>query len=51
MVTADLTLLRQREDLLNARIATTQDPFLRDNLLKDLEKIVAQIQSLSSPAA
>lgn len=51
MVTADLTLLRQRKELLNARIATTQDPFLRDNLLSDLEKIEAQIRSLSNPAA
>lgn len=51
MVTADLTLLRQREELLNARIATTQDPFLRENLISDLEKIVNQIHSLSTPAA
>ena len=31
-MTADLGLLRQREQLLSARIASTEDPFLRDNL-------------------
>jgi hypothetical protein len=50
-MTADLVLLRQREQLLSARIAATQDPYLRENLVSDLQQITAQIQALSNPAA
>ncbi len=50
-MTDDLTLLRQREKLLSARIQGTDDPYLRDNLESDLAKILAQIEALSHPAA
>ena len=50
-MTADLVLLRQREQLLSARIASTEDPFLRDNLESDRQKILAQIEALSNSAA
>ncbi len=50
-MTADLVLLRQREQLLSARIASTEDPSLRDNLESDRQKILAQIESLSNTAA
>jgi hypothetical protein len=51
MMTADLGILRQREQLLSARIAGTEDPFLRDNLESDRQKILAQIEALSNSAA
>jgi hypothetical protein len=51
MMTADLGVLRQREQLLSARIATTEDPNLRENLVSDLQKIAAQIAALSDSAA
>ncbi|MFN8183582.1 MAG: hypothetical protein U0R23_04075 [Candidatus Nanopelagicales bacterium] len=50
-MTADLGLLRQREQLLVARIAATDDPFLRENLQSDLQKIVAQIDAVANSAA
>jgi hypothetical protein len=40
-----------RQNLLTARIATTRDPFLRDNLSRDLSHILARIEELKSPAA
>lgn len=50
-MTADLDVLRRRQELLSERIANTQDPFLRDNLSADLVKIVAQIETLRESAA
>jgi hypothetical protein len=50
-MTSDIVLLRKREKLLLARIAVTQDPFLRDNLAADLEAVVGRIQALSESAA
>ncbi len=50
-MTADLNLLRRREELLTARIESTQDPFLRDNLVGDLHQVVARISALLESAA
>lgn len=50
-MTADLVLLRERAELLSARIANTDDPYLKDNLSSDLDKIQAQIEALQSSAA
>ncbi len=50
-MSADLSLLRKREELLTARIQTTQDPFLRENLIGDLYQVVARINSLLESAA
>ncbi len=50
-MTADLLLLQQRQELLCARIASTTDPYLRENLESDLRAINDRIASLSSPAA
>ena len=50
-MTADLNLLRKREELLAARIESTQDPFLRDNLVRDLQNVSAHISSLLESAA
>ena len=50
-MTADLVLLRQREQLLSARIASTEDPFLRVNLESERQKILAQIEALCNSAA
>lgn len=50
-MSADLTLLRRREELLMARIETTQDPFLRENLLGDLRVVTARINALTEAAA
>ena len=50
-MTADMNVLRRRQELLSARIANTQDPFLRDNLSDDLAQIVAQIETLRDSAA
>ncbi len=50
-MTADLGLLREREQLLVARIAATEDPFLRENLQSDLRMILAQIDAVTNSAA
>jgi hypothetical protein len=50
-MTADLDLLRKREALLAERIANTDDPFLRDNLVADLNSVTARIRSLAESAA
>lgn len=50
-MTADLMLLQQRQELLCARIATTTDPSLRENLQSDLRAILERIEALSSPVA
>jgi hypothetical protein len=50
-MTADLDLLRKREALLSARIQTTQDPFLRENLNADLHNVVRRITALLESAA
>ncbi len=50
-MTADLGILTQRAQLLSARIENTVDPELRDNLMSDREKILAQIESLQESAA
>lgn len=50
-MTADLNLLRKREALLVARIESTQDPFLRENLYGDLHQVVARISALLENAA
>lgn len=50
-MTADLNLLRKREELLAERIENTQDPFLRDNLVGDLNQVVARITALLESAA
>jgi hypothetical protein len=50
-MTADLDLLRKREALLTARIQTTEDPFLRENLYSDLHHVVRRIATLLETAA
>lgn len=50
-MTADLSVLNQRAELLTARIENTQDPYLRDNLVADRDNILAQIESLRESAA
>lgn len=50
-MTADIALLTKRQHLLTARIASTRDPFLRDNLSRDLSHIVAQIEAVKGSAA
>jgi hypothetical protein len=50
-MSADLNLLRRREEMLTARIESTQDPFLRDNLVGDLQQVVARISALMEAAA
>jgi hypothetical protein len=50
-MTADLEVLRKREALLSERIANTDDPFLRDNLVADLNNVTARIQALIEAAA
>jgi hypothetical protein len=50
-MTADIELLRKREALLAERIASTDDPFLRDNLVSDLNSITARIRALIESAA
>lgn len=50
-MSADLNLLRRREELLMARIQSTQDPFLRDNLMGDLHQVTARISALMEAAA
>lgn len=50
-MSADITLLTKRQQLLAARIASTRDPFLRDNLSRDLSHIMAQIEAVKGSAA
>lgn len=50
-MTADLDLLRKREELLTERIAHTDDPFLRDNLVADLDSVTARIRAIIESAA
>ena len=50
-MTADLDLLRKREALLTERIANTDDPFLRENLISDLNSVTARIRTLVESAA
>ncbi len=50
-MSADLNLLRKRETLLMSRIETTEDPFLRENLLGDLRVVTARINDLTEAAA
>ena len=50
-MTADLSLLPKRQHLLTTRIAHTRDPFLRDNLSRDLNHVLARIEELKASAA